>query len=143
MQKAELSEKTRLLRLFHSLLRETGLTQRKPDMLSGYGVEHANELTSEQLYYICEELRKHRDGTNARVRAARSQVLSQLQRIGIYTDNRDWAQVNHYLMQPRIAGKLLYQMDITELEALSTKLRSIERKSELKRLETHHLTRNN
>ncbi|MDD2962551.1 MAG: hypothetical protein PHQ65_12020 [Bacteroidales bacterium] len=143
MMTSEKAEKNRLIRIIHVLLRETGLEQRKCDLLEGYGVEHTNELSVDQMRGLAAWLLKHRDGTNAQIRAARSQVLSQLQRIGIYTDNRDWAQVNHYLMQPRIAGKLLYQMDIAELEALSVKLRAIERKTELKTLETHHLTRNN
>lgn len=132
-----------LIRKMHALLRQTGQMAYKSDLLEGYGVEHASDLTLEQLIELVGRLEQHRDGTNAAIRAIRSQVLAQLQRIGVYADNRDWAQVNHYLMQPRIAGKVLYQMDIAELETLSTKLRSIERKTEIKRVQTEHLKRNN
>lgn len=143
MMTSEKAEKNRLIRIIHVLLRETGLEQRKCDLLEGYGVEHTNELSVDQMRGLAAWLLKHRDGTNAQIRAARSQVLSQLQRIGVYTDNRDWHSVNAYLEQPRIAGKRLYEMCIEELDALSIKLRAIERKNDIKRVETERLKRNN
>jgi hypothetical protein len=132
-----------LIRKMHALLSELNLTGQKAAMLEGYGVEHASDLSVEQLIELVDRLVQYRDGVNAAVRAMRSQVLAQLQRIGVYTDNRDWYRVNTYLEQPRIAGKRLYEMSIVELEALSSKLRAIERKTDIKRVETERLKRNN
>lgn len=132
-----------MMRKLHALLRELNMTSHKASLLEGYGVEHASELTEAQLRELVEQLVKFRDGANADVRAMRSQVLSQLQRIGVYADNRDWHRVNEYLLQPRIAGKLLYQMTYSELHDLSVKLRSIEAKVDKQKAETNRLTMNN
>jgi len=132
-----------LIRKMHALLRETGTEQHKAAMLEGYGVEHASDLTLEQMHDLINRLVELRDGRNAALRAVRSQVLSQLQRIGVYSDNKDWHRVNTYLEQPRIAGKRLYELSIVELEVLTVKLRSIERKTTIKNAETERLKKQN
>lgn len=56
----------------------------------------------------------------------RSGVLKRLQLHGI--DTTDWGRVNSFLVQPRIAGKLLFEMDGDELRRLIAKLEQILRK---------------
>ena len=57
------------------------------------------------------------------LRKARSVALSLLQRYGI--DTQDWARINHFCEQARIAGKPFAPLSIEELQGLSRKLRSI------------------
>ena len=57
-----------------------------------------------------------------------------MQKIGL--DNSDWARVNDFCLNPRIAGKPFGRLDTEELEQLAVKLRSIERKGGLKVKET-------
>ncbi len=120
------------IRIFHAILARTGLMDYKKDMLAPYGVESTKELTERELDELISNLQRHEDErkqeTDAQLRKLRSQVLNILQRMGIYKTNEDWRHVNNYLKQPRIAGKLLYEMSIDELRSLIKKLRSIERK---------------
>lgn len=67
-----------------------------------------------------QELRKHRNA-----------VLLRIGRLGINTvDN--WDEVNAFLLSPRIAGKLLYEMSLTELKDLTRKLEAIKKAGGLK-----------
>lgn len=58
-------------------------------------------------------------------RELRSVIITLLEKLGVYVINKDWSAVNTFLMQPRIAGKMLYEMDEAELAALGRKLRAI------------------
>lgn len=60
----------------------------------------------------------------------RSVCLRLMQKIGV--DTTDWVRINGFCRDPRIAGKDFARISIDELEALSMKLRSIERKGGLK-----------
>ena len=53
-----------------------------------------------------------------------------MQKMGI--DTSDWARVNDFCRNPRIAGKAFSQISSDELEQLAVKLRSIRRKGGLK-----------
>ena len=68
------------------------------------------------------------------LRVRRSVCLKLMQKIGI--DTTDWARVNDFCLNPRIAGKPFGRLDTEELEQLAVKLRSIERKGGLKVKET-------
>ena len=57
------------------------------------------------------------------IRKARSGVLHLLQKIGINT--ADWKAVNAYLESPKIAGKRLSELHLSELHQLRRKLESI------------------
>ena len=59
----------------------------------------------------------------ASVKRYRSAVLRRLQKIGI--DTTDWAAVDAYCTQPRIAGKRFARLSIDELKALLPKLEAI------------------
>lgn len=58
------------------------------------------------------------------IRKARASVLVRIGRLGINTlDN--WDEVNAFLLSPKIAGKMLYDMTLGELKALVKKLEAI------------------
>ena len=66
----------------------------------------------------------------ALIKQKRSAVLKRLQKYGI--DTTDWNKVNDFLMQPKIAGKKLYDMSIDELQKLIAKLEIILKKENRK-----------
>ena len=53
-----------------------------------------------------------------------------MQKLGI--DTTDWTSINAFCQDQRIAGKVFSQLSNEELEQLSVKLRSIQRKGGLK-----------
>ena len=58
-------------------------------------------------------------------------MLYRIAKLGINTvDN--WDEVNAFLVSPKIAGKLLYEMDLQELKDLTRKLEAIARKGGIK-----------
>ena len=63
-------------------------------------------------------------------RKHRSQCLRLMQKLGI--DTTDWTRINAFCQDQRIAGKVFSQLSNEELEQLSVKLRSIQRKGGLK-----------
>lgn len=61
-----------------------------------------------------------------RLRRRRSMCLHLLQKIGV--DTSDWARVNAYCMNPRIAGRPFSELSAEGLSELSVKLRMILKK---------------
>ncbi len=89
------------------------------------------EVTDEEYTGICKSLeatlkRGSRDNFIKARKAARSSALHQLQLYGI--DTTDWAKVNVFCQQPRIAGKAFALLTVEELDALTKKMRVINRK---------------
>lgn len=101
-----------------------GIDQYRDAILEPYGVSSTADLNLLQLDELIARYSNKSEPT-ARTRSLRSDVLTTLNNLGVYSTNDDWQRVNAYLMQPRIAGKLLYQMSDDELIALNRKLRSI------------------
>lgn len=66
----------------------------------------------------------------AALRKARSGVLHQLQIYGL--DTTDWATVDAFCKNPRIAGKLFRELTITELNEVNKKTRVIIKKQKEK-----------
>lgn len=66
----------------------------------------------------------------AALRKARSGVLHQLQIYGL--DTADWATVDAFCQNPRIAGKLFRDLTIAELNSVNTKIRVIIKKQKEK-----------
>lgn len=132
MDNIDILFRKRLIRLFHTLLQQLHLMGQKEAILDGYGKRHASDLTDDELNDAINKLLRLRDGANADIRRLRSTILTILQKLGIYQDNNSWSRVNEYLLQPRIAGKLLYQMSEKELDELRIKLNSILSKQEKK-----------
>lgn len=96
------------------------------------------EMTDTEFEELCscidEKNRQEEHYLQEKIRRARSSVLLRIARIGINTiDN--WDEVNAFLLSPKIAGKLLYEMNIDELNELIKKLEAIARKGGLKTME--------
>ena len=64
--------------------------------------------------------------TDPSIKMLRSSILHRLQKHGV--DTTQWAYVNAFLVQPRIAGKMLFEMDAREMRYLITKLEQILKK---------------
>lgn len=64
------------------------------------------------------------------LRRKRSQCLKLMQKSGI--DTTDWARINAFCQDPRIAGKVFAMLGLKDLEALQVKLRAIIHKGGLK-----------
>lgn len=76
-----------------------------------------------------------RAGQDQDIKKLRSAILKRLQQHGV--DTADWTRVNTFLAQPRIAGKLLFEMDANEMRKLIAKLEQIFRKdAEVREYET-------
>jgi hypothetical protein len=75
------------------------------------------------------------------VKMLRSSILHRLQKHGVDTTN--WTCVNTFLQQPRIAGKMLFEMSAAEMKSLIPKLESILAKDTEKRTEEIKMTERN
>lgn len=92
------------------------------------------EMTRKEYDMMCDKL----EGATAQLlRSAkdeqckhRSQCLRLMQKLGI--DTTDWTRINAFCTDHRIAGKVFSKLSNEELEQLSVKLRSIQRKGGLK-----------
>lgn len=73
---------------------------------------------------MCRALEGSLSGRN-QLRACRSSALHLMQRLGV--DTADWAKVNAFCEDARIAGMPFGKLDRAGLEALAVKLRAIER----------------
>lgn len=80
------------------------------------------EMTKEEYDACCETLEKM-SGRKDQLKKERSQCLHQMQKLGIHTD--DWAQVNSFCQNPKIAGKVFARLTIEELRDLSKRMRAI------------------
>lgn len=126
-----------LIRNFHAALATQGIMDHKESILSGYGVESTTELTIDQLKEVVAAYstgpRHKRADDPADVRSLRSDILTVLNKLGIYTVNNDWHQVNEYCMKH--AGKMLYQMNKEELVKARKQFNSILDWSDKKKVE--------
>lgn len=104
-----------------------GIDNYREAILEPYGVTSTADLDHDQLDDLIANYTASTgsDAVPETTRKLRSQVLTLLQKLGVYATNDDWHSVNRYLMNPRIAGKLLYQMNDTEMKALTRKLWAI------------------
>ena len=102
--------------------------------------EHLHEMTEREYNDCCAGMAKmipggETPGTVAgreELRRWRSVCLKLMQKLGI--DTTDWNRVNAFCQDGRIAGKVFRELPPEELEVLSKKLRSIERKGGLREL---------
>lgn len=84
------------------------------------------ELTEEEFEGVIVFLSQQLFQASAEVKKARSKALHQLQKYGV--DTTSWDAVNAFTIQARIAGKPFFYLDVTELEALTRKMRAINAK---------------
>ncbi|MEO0337605.1 MAG: hypothetical protein AAF242_00180 [Bacteroidota bacterium] len=138
--------KNKIIR-FHSILSTLKIRDQKQNILHGYGVESTKDLTEQQLDEIIQALdqkvTKRYAQTSPETRTLRSKVLAVLTKMGIYEDNGNWEKVNAFMMQPRIAGKLIYEHDDEELKQLIKKLYSMQKKRTVKIQEENYKAANN
>lgn len=127
------------------------LIQHKVEILLPYGTESLRDLDASQLADLSNRLQQiqdsHADGQQCQVpvaiRRLRSNVLSVLTDMKIYDGSKSWDRVNNFLLNPRIAGKLLYEMGDEELKALNKKLRAMHKKNEEMRQRENYIARQN
>jgi predicted amidohydrolase YtcJ len=146
---------TAKIRTIHALMANAGIMHSKKDILyNTYAVESTTELTPVQMDDFIARLKtlqSKKKAASEEIRKGRSMVLRILSRMGIMdtTDPSvahvptDWKRVNAYLSDPRICGKLLYELNATELDDLARKLRAIERKEKSKNEQIQWLAKNN
>lgn len=87
------------------------------------------EMTKAE-YNACCEAMERLTGRKDEQKAKRSLCLKLMQKLGI--DTTDWTRINAFCQDQRIAGKVFARLTNEELDALATKLRSIQRKGGLK-----------
>lgn len=87
------------------------------------------EMTQKEYNAMCVSL-EERTGMKEQLKKKRSLCLKLMQKAGI--DTTDWQRINAFCEDPRIAGKVFARLTSEELEKLSVKLRSIQRKGGLK-----------
>lgn len=98
--------------------------------------DHLHLMTGEEYELMCNEMErvagydKRRELQRKALRQARSGVLHQMQLWGV--DTADWARVDAFCLDKRIAGKLFRDLDCEALNKLNTKLRMMRRKRDKK-----------
>lgn len=99
---------------------------------SGGKAHRLHELTDDEYQRLLADMErvagvdKMRERYVERRRMLRSQVLHQMQVLGI--DTSDWKHVDDFCLNPRIAGKRFCLLSPGELEDVGVKLRIIQRK---------------
>lgn len=112
---------------FNALLAFGRLTNSKPHILESYGVESTLELTEKQLDDAIEKveqiLSKMKATTGHEIRSWRHKCLKVMTECGVNT--QDWNAINAFMLDKRICGKHLYQLDTNELIVLHRKLHNV------------------
>jgi hypothetical protein len=115
-----------LYRKMHALLRELGIEKSKQALLEGYDVEHTCDLPDADLRHLVNRLSAMKENRfDKDLKRWRSNALTLLNKYGVYVTNNDWTQVNNFLLQNKIAGALLYELNEKQLMELCIKLRVI------------------
>lgn len=119
------------LQALHQVLLKLNVVDCKKEIVGQYNVQSSRDLTDQQLDDLLDRLDKgvkNRLSMNPQIKAWRSHVIVQLNKYGIYATNNDWTKVNQFMLDKRVAGKLLYEMSIDELKALVPKIASMAKK---------------
>lgn len=120
---------TRNYARFYALLKQMPGKVEKDDLIwqfTGMRTNSLRDMTAAEY----DRLVNHMDGIVDQnqpdekvIKKLRSGILTRLQQHGINT--ADWAAVNRFMLDPRIAGKALYQMSIDEMQRLIPRLEQI------------------
>lgn len=127
-------------------LTRSGCMAYKEDVLIPYGVTGLREMTAEQLRDLCTRLNtvvSNKQRADEATRKARSTVLYLLDDLGVKAKGGEWKKVNETLLNPRISGKLLYEMNLEELKTCAVRLRMILKKRIEKQTLNDFLAKNN
>ena len=105
---------------------------------------HLHETSIQEYNMMCNDMERvagydeRRETLRKELRGKRSVCLKLMQKAGI--DTTDWQRVNDFCRHPRIAGKAFAQLNVSDLDVLQTKLRSIMRKGGLNRANQNNQT---
>lgn len=125
--------KAKKIQMFHVLLGKVNAMKNKQDILSAYGVSSTLDLTDQQLDDVLDRVRtsaNNRYTDDPLVRFWRSNVIKMVNKYGIDTNN-GWESFNAFMLDSRICGRLLYELDVEEMKVLCRKLHSIVLKKEV------------
>ena len=87
------------------------------------------DMYADEYDKMCDSLQGSQSSTlsqkdfTAAIKKQRSAVLKRMQKMGV--DTSDWAAVDEFCLNPRIAGKEFRQISLDELSALVKKLEAI------------------
>ena len=81
---------------------------------------HLSDLTRDEYNWLCDSLP---DPQRDALKKAGSAVLKRMQQLGV--DTSDWANIDNFCMNPRIAGKVFRHLTLAERKALVPKLESM------------------
>jgi hypothetical protein len=124
-------EKSKKVQRLRAIWISQGIDNHRESILEGYGVTSTADLNVAQLDELIRQYSaEYHKPASEDTRNLRSSILTLLTRLGVYNTSDDWAAVNQFLMDKRIAGKLMYQCTDDELRILKRKLHNIVRKNE-------------
>lgn len=119
--------------LVHKLLWKLGALENKADFLKEYGAASTTDLSDDEIDHLIMRLQQSVEckfNNDNEIRLWRSNALTLINKLGIYVTNNDWSNVNKFMLDKRICGKLLYELNVNELKNLCKKLRSVVAKKE-------------
>lgn len=128
---------TKQIQRLHVLYRKRGMDdEAKRAMLYELTDGRTNtskELTYKEALYLMGYLNgsiaeSPLSGGERELKSRRSDVLKRIQLLGINTTS--WDKVNEFCLDKRIAGKVFYELTISELKGLIPKLESIIKKED-------------
>jgi len=125
------------LQALHQVLLKLNVVDCKKEIVGRYNVESSRDLSDAQLDELLDSLDtgvKNRLSTDPALKQWRSNVIVHLNKYGIYATNNDWSLVNQFMLDKKVAGKLLYEMSLQELKDLVPKLISMTKKRQEKQL---------
>lgn len=134
----EVTNFARFYALFNKLPYDGDREEFKKSIVKQYTknrTDSLREMTLKEYNACCNALGKltgeeeWRQRLRDELRRQRSVCLKLMQKLGI--DTTDWARVNDFCRNPRIAGKPFARITTEELEQLAVKLRAIMRKRSL------------
>ena len=133
------------IRRINQQLSACKLTPNRPDVLALWGAVSFDGMTDANLEacqaFLSDAYRCKTTPATEPVRRLRSQVMTLLNKLGKYAEPKDWTEVNSFLLQRKICGRLLYMLNVDELDALIRKLRAIKDKKNDPATVTHQSPR--
>lgn len=120
---------TRNYARFYALLKQMPGKVEKDDLIwqfTGMRTISLRDMTGAEYDRLIEHMDRiveQNQPDEKKIKKLRSGILKKLQKHGI--DTTDWTAVNRFMIDPRIAGKALYQMSIDEMQRLIPRLEQI------------------
>jgi hypothetical protein len=120
----------------HVLLHKTKMREQKDALLSNYGVESVTDLSDEDIDDLTQRLETLANTANSdapkHIRELRSKcIIAAESYLGFQINGKEaWQVFNTTMLDKRVCGKMLRELDETELKTLHQKLRSMSRKQQ-------------